>query len=399
MNVREGIPRLLAMTFLALISAVNTISQGLPQKPSGESPISRPQSTTENTTPEWAGIAAHALPAVVVIETDEALASGFLIKPDGIIITNYHVVANAKEMAVKLQTGEIYRNVYLISSDPTNDLAFLKIEAVDLPTIPLGNSNNVQVGDAVLLVGAPQGLEQTVSDGLISGSRIDNGVRVLQTSAAASHGSSGGPLLNRSGEAVGVMSFKMVNGENLNFTIPINYVRGKLDTLTLSNSKAFEPLKAKTEQHRGVWVGGYGSGQFSSVYMELLDFLSTSGVEIANYGLQKVTNTQENGFMPLSSLIAMLPKTGADSLLYIKVEQGVIMLGGYVRTTVYFQCFDTTGHLLWDEKVINGVVNGADARLNFSRRPGWKSKLTPHIGKPGLLLKQGQKEGSPEPKK
>jgi hypothetical protein len=335
----------------------------------------------------------------VVIETDDALASGFIIKPDGIIVTNQHVVANAKSMAVKLPSGEVYKNVYLISSDPDNDLAFLKIEAVDLPTVPLGNSNEVQVGEEVLLVGAPKGLEQTVSNGLISGIRIDNGVRVLQTSAAASPGSSGGPLLNRRGEAVGVMSFKIVNGENLNFAIPINYVRGKLDTLSISNQKAFEPLKARAEQHRGVWVGGYGSGQFSSVYMELLDFLSTSGVEIANYGLQKVTNTQETGFMPLSSLIAMLPKTGADSLLYIKVEQGEIMLGGYVRTTVYFQCFDATGHLLWDEKVINGVVNGADARLNFSMRPGWKRKLTPHIGRPGLLLKQGQEEGPPEPKK
>jgi S1-C subfamily serine protease len=221
MNTSEGMPRLLAMAFLAVISAVSTIPQGLPQKPSGESPTVRPQSTTENRAKEWAGIVAHALPAVVVIETDEALASGFIIKPDGIIVTNHHVVANAKEMSVKLQSGEVYRNVYLLSSDPTNDLAFLKIEAVDLPTIPLGNSNNVQLGDAVLLVGAPQGLEQTVSDGLISGIRLDNGIRVLQTSAAASHGSSGGPLLNRSGEAVGVMSFKLVNGENLNFTIGV----------------------------------------------------------------------------------------------------------------------------------------------------------------------------------
>jgi hypothetical protein len=95
----------------------------------------------------------------------------------------------------------------------------------------------------------------------------------------------------------------------------------------------------------------------------------------------------------------MLPKTGADSLLYIKVEQGEVMLGGYVRTTVNFQCFDTTGHLIWDEKVINGAVNGADARLNFIMKPGWKRKLTPHIGKPGLLLKQGQEEGSPESKR
>jgi hypothetical protein len=169
-----------------------------------------------------------------------------------------------------------------------------------------------------------------------------------------------------------------------------------LDTLTLSNPKAFVPLKSQAEQHLGVWVAGYGSGQFSSIYMELLDFLSTSGVEIANYGLQKVTNTQETGFMPLSSLIEMLPKTGANSLLYVKVEQGEIMLGGYVRATVYFQSFDATGRLLWDEKVISGAVNGADTRFGSH---GWKRKLTPHIGKPGLLLKQGQEEGSPEPKK
>ena len=98
------------------------------------------------------------------------------------------------------------------------------------------------------------------------------------------------------------MSFKLVKGQNLNFAISINYVRGKLDTLSLSSPKAFEPLKAKTEQHRGVLVAGYGSGQFSSVYMELLDFLSTSGVEIANNGAQKFANINETGYMPLSAL-------------------------------------------------------------------------------------------------
>jgi hypothetical protein len=282
--------------------------------------------------------------------------------------------------------------VYLLSSDPTNDLAFLKIEAVDLPTIPLGNSNNVQVGDAVLLVGAPQGLEQTVSDGLISGSRIDNGVRIIQTSAAASHGSSGGPLLNRSGEAVGVMSFKLVDGENLNFTIPINYVRGKIDTLTVLNTKAFEPLKSQTEKHRGVWVAGHGSAAFEEIYMEVLDILGSGDVQIANFGLQKIANIHETGFMPLSSLIEMLPKTGADSLLYIKVEPGMT----YLAATVYFQCYDATGHILWEEKANDVLASGGNTLFHPT---GWKRKLTPHIGKPGLLLKQGQEEGSPESKK
>jgi S1-C subfamily serine protease len=392
MNAREGVPRPLAVVFLAVICAVGAIAQELPHQPSGESTIQHPQSSTENRATEWAELVAHTRPAVVVVETDEALASGFIIKPDGIIVTNYHVVANAKAMAVKLPSGEVYRNVYLLSSDPIDDLAFLKIEAVDLPTIPLGNSNNVQLGDEVLLVGAPQGLEQTVSSGLISGIRLDNGVRVLQTSAAASHGSSGGPLLNRSGDAVGVMSFKLVNGENLNFAIPINYVRGKLDTLTVSNPKAFVPLKAQAEQHQGVWVAGHGSAAFEGIYMEVLDILGNGGVKIANYGLQRVTNTKETGFMPMSSLIEMLPKTGADSLLYVKVEPGMTSLAA----TVYFRCFDAAGHVLWDEKATDVLVSGGNTL--FHPR-GWKSKLTPHIGKPGLLLRPGQEDGSPEPKK
>jgi S1-C subfamily serine protease len=396
MNAREGMLQLLAIAFLAVISTVDMAPQELPQKPSGESPIATPQSTFKNVVPEWAGIVAHALPAVVVIETDEGLASGFIIKPDGIIVTNHHVVANAKAMSVKLQSGEVYRNVYLLSSDPTNDLAFLKIEAVDLPTIPLGNSNNVQAGDEVLLVGTPQGLEQTVSNGLISGVRIDNGVRVLQTSAAASPGSSGGPLLNRTGEAIGVMSFKLVKGENLNFAVSINYVRGKLDALSFSNPKAFEPLKAKAEQRRGVWVAGHGSAEFENIYMEVLDMLGSDGVEISNYGSQKVMNTQEIGFMPLSSLIEMLPKKGADSLLYIKVEPGVRYLSGIPFATVYFQCFDATGHALWEEKATNVLASGGNLLLHPH---GWKGKLTPHIGKPGLLLSKDQEGGSAELKK
>jgi len=100
--------------------------------------------------------------------------------------------------------------------------------------------------------------------------------------------------------------------------------------------------------------------------------------------------------MPLSALIEMLPKTGADGLLYVKVEQGELMLNGGFRVTIYFHCFDATGRLLWNEKASNVLINGANP---FGRSSGWKSKLAPHIGKPGLLLKQNQVEGSDESKR
>jgi len=371
----------MAVIFIAVICAGGANAQVPPQKLSSQSPTTHPRSTTENVESGWAEIVAHARPAVVVIETDKGLASGFVIKPDGVIVTNHHVVDGATAMAVKFPSGEVYKSVYLLSSDPDNDLAFLKIDAVDLPTIPLGNSNDVQVGEEVLLVGAPRGLEQTVSDGLISGNRIEGGVRVLQTSAAASPGSSGGPLLNRRGEAVGVMSFKVVNGENLNFTIPINYVRGKLEALALSAPKPFGELKGQADQHRGVIVAGHGSEAFQGIFMEVLDILGEHGVEVANNRIQKVSNISVTGFTPLSAMIEMLPEVGADSLLYIKVEPGMT----YRAATVYFQCFDATGHILWEEKANDVLVDGGNTIFHPK---GWKSKLTPHIGKPGLLLKR-----------
>jgi hypothetical protein len=393
MNSKEGMLRATAVAFLAVLCFVDTIAQEPSKNPPGESQIAHSQSATENGTTGWAEIVARARPAVVVIETDKGLASGFVIKPDGTIVTNHHVVADAKMMAVKFPSGEVYRSVYLLSTDPIEDLAFLKIEGVDLPTIPLGNSNDVLVGEPVLLVGAPKGLEQTVSDGLISGIRFEEGLRVLQTSAAASPGSSGGPLLNRRGEAVGVMSFKVVNGENLNFTIPINYVRGKLDNLALSNAKAFGPLKSQADKHRGVWVAGHGSTNFAGVYMGVLDMLGTKGVEVANSRAQRITKLNETGYMPVSALLDNLPKTGADSLLYVRVESATSL--GLPTATVTFQCFDATGRLLWDEKASDVLADGENTIFHPN---GWKRKLARHIGKPGLLLKQAQENGSTEAK-
>jgi hypothetical protein len=95
----------------------------------------------------------------------------------------------------------------------------------------LGNSDQEQAGDRVILIGSPRGLEQSVSDGLISGVRDSGeGYRLFQTSAAASPGSSGGGMFNEFGELIGIVSSKLMNGENLNFGIPVNYMRGLLSS-------------------------------------------------------------------------------------------------------------------------------------------------------------------------
>ena len=128
------------------------------------------------------------------------------------------------------------------------------------------------------------------------------------------------------------------------------------------------------------------------ILMEVLDILGTRGVEVANSHIQKISDVSKTGFMPLSAMIEMLPEVGADSLLYIKVEPGMT----YRAATVYFKCFDATGHILWEEKANDVLVDGGNTLFHPK---GWKSKLAPHIGKPGLLLRQPQGDSVPDPKK
>jgi tetratricopeptide (TPR) repeat protein len=166
-----------------------------------------------------------------------------------------------------------------------------------------------------------------------------------------------------------------------------------LDPKNATNKQNYERLlqptpplgpAARTEKHPGVWVSGYGypAGSFQSVYMGLVDFLSSSGVEIANSAPEKFTSLRESGFTPLSAVLETASKAGADSLLYLKTErnelQGV--------TTIHMQCFDSAGKLLWEEKATSPWADGSPGVI----RLGWKKKLAPHVGKPGLILKQAQ---------
>jgi hypothetical protein len=175
----------------------------------------------------------HAGPSVVLIQTYDVAGnvagagSGFVIASDGRILTNFHVIAHTKRATVRLANDDAYDQVYVLGVDRRKDIALLKIDAVNLTPLKLGNSFTTQIGDKVYTLGSPLGfLQNTLSEGLLSGVRQMDGYKLFQLSAPVSHGSSGGPVLNASGEVIGLVDLTISEGQNLNFAIPIDYAAG-----------------------------------------------------------------------------------------------------------------------------------------------------------------------------
>ena len=167
-------------------------------------------------------------------EGRRASGSGFLIRQDGFLVTNAHVVGDAERIQVKLSDGRRFEG-RLVGLDERVDLALVKIEATGLPVADLGDSNRLRVGELVLALGHPFGLEQTVSFGIVSrkGAPLDvaaPGFDFIQTDAAINPGNSGGPLVSMAGEVIGVNSMAARNG-SIGFAIPINLVKGLLPQL------------------------------------------------------------------------------------------------------------------------------------------------------------------------
>ena len=158
--------------------------------------------------------------------------SGFIVDKKGYIMTNQHVVRDAERIMVKLANGEVYKNVNVIGSDPETDLAVIKIEPkVDLSIARFGNSDSVNVGDWVLAVGSPFGLDQTLTAGIISAKnrdQIDPGgqfKKFIQTDAVINPGNSGGPLINMDAEVIGINTSIATNTgvwQGYGFALPSN---------------------------------------------------------------------------------------------------------------------------------------------------------------------------------
>jgi S1-C subfamily serine protease len=173
---------------------------------------------------DTAQIAELATPSVVVVENynedgqKQSQGSGYIFATDGVVLTNYHVIRGATSLVVKIPGGGDLRTDSLVGYDPEHDVAAIKIEGT-FHALRTDDSEHAKTGDHVVAIGAPLGLEHTVSDGIVSSVREVNGGNILQTTASISPGSSGGPLLNGYGSVIGLTTSQMLNGQNLNFVI------------------------------------------------------------------------------------------------------------------------------------------------------------------------------------
>ncbi len=238
-----------------LISLVFALA---PQLVPQEGPVAEgPDPMTLRVTPEVL-VARSARPAVVYVETEfvvpgrqtifgwtrdqiaQSGGSGVVIFDDGYVVTNYHVVANAENIRVRFDEAldPVVYDARLISAEPSEDLALLKIESEQpFPTVPMGRSNDLMIAEPVIAIGNPYGQSFTVSRGIISGLHRNIDVPgqlgasmlkfegLIQTDASINPGNSGGPLLNINGELIGINTAMNQAAENIGFAIPVDRVR------------------------------------------------------------------------------------------------------------------------------------------------------------------------------
>lgn len=262
-----------------------------------ETPVRPPIKMVNKTLPDIASVFDAQKAKVVGVKTEMASGtpwtagkknsrtgqgSGFIVESSGYIITNYHVVAGASKIQVSLSTGKRYR-AKLVGADKKTDIALLKIAAsTPLPSVTLGDSNAARVGEWLVAIGSPFGLEYSVTTGILSakGRRLGQGPYddFLQTDASINPGNSGGPLFNLYGEVIGVNTAIIRNGQGIGFAVPANIVKSILPQLKSKGyvvrgyiGAGIQPLSPelaesfKLPTNHGVVVGSMTNGGPSSM--------------------------------------------------------------------------------------------------------------------------------------
>jgi len=183
------------------------------------------------------GIVEEAIKSVVTVRTDISQGTGFIISEEGYVVTNEHVMAGAKAAGIFTYNEEDTYQVSLIGSDSEMDVSLLKIEG-NFEKLELANSDDIQVGEKVVAIGNPLGLQFSVSEGIVSALNrpgANNINAYIQTDAALNPGNSGGPLINKQGLVIGINNFKVGGGESLGFALESNYLKDTINEIALAS--------------------------------------------------------------------------------------------------------------------------------------------------------------------
>lgn len=232
----------ISMIIIAFLSCVDKSQQS--------AKVEKPKQSIEVDTPQK--IIERSKKAVVIIKTQSGTGSGFIASPDGLIITNNHVVGNNKTVEIIFMDGRTTTASLIKKGLSYLDVAYLKVNGSNYDYLYM--NTGCSAGDEVYAIGAPLGLSASVSKGIISNcNRVFKGVKFIQTDAAINFGNSGGPLINQKGEMVGLLTFKEVGAgiEGLNFalspSVVIEYYENKLSKLEESLRVDQEARRESTE--------------------------------------------------------------------------------------------------------------------------------------------------------
>ena len=298
-----------------------------------------------------------------------SLGSGFIIDKEGYIVTNNHVIENADRIKVKLNNGKEF-DAEIIGRDPNTDIALIKIKpARHLPVVKMGNSDALKVGQWVIAIGSPFGLEHTVTAGIVSakGRVIGSGPYddFIQTDASINPGNSGGPLINMKGEVVGINTAIIASGQGIGFAIPVNLAKGVI-----------EQLKQSGEVTRG-WLG-VAIQDLSEELAEYYGIKDKNGVLVAEVfpgdpadeaGIKPndiILEVNNKGVKTGRDLTTMIANTGVGKLVKIK------LLRNGAEKTVEVRIAKRDGSKVYADKSKKGPEDELGIRV---------TKITPEIAR------------------
>lgn len=273
-------------------------------------------------------IAQRAFPSVVLLVMEDkhgnplSLGSGFFVR-DGVIATNMHVIVGAEKGHAKLigQKTE-YEVRGIVGRDPVHDLVLLAVDDTRVPPLGLGENRDVGVGDEVYAIGNPLGLEGTFSQGIVSGMRHIGPDTLLQITAPISPGSSGGPVLDSRGVAIGVAVATFDGGQNLNFAIPVSYLAS-----LLSHPSPMAPLSANIRTSQQESITGALGGRDSKAVVGSQFAWDASGPLLVNYFSFSLQNKLREPVTQVDYLVVFYGRSGNPVETYNATWTGEILPG------------------------------------------------------------------------